>query len=62
MTGPRIKPAPKAAPNSPKFWARSSGGNTSAIYALAIPYVEADMPAMKRPRIQLPATFKRLGY
>ena len=48
-TGPRMNPTPKAAPMSPKFWARFSGGNRSATHALAIAKLVADMPATSRP-------------
>src|SRR5487761_1983692 len=34
--GPSTKPMPKAAPINPKLAARSSGGVTSAMYALAV--------------------------
>ena len=37
-------------PMSPKFWARFSGGLTSAMYAAAVPIDAPQMPATTRPR------------
>ena len=54
MTGPKTKPEPNAAPIRPKFCARLSGGKRSAMKALAMPKLLADMPAMMRPRNSQP--------
>src|SRR5689334_5579106 len=43
------KPMPNAMPIMPKFWARFSGGVTSATYAFAVLKLAAVMPEMMRP-------------
>ena len=47
--GPTMKPTPKATPRSPNLAARSSGGVTSAMYAVAVAKLEAVMPETTRP-------------
>ncbi len=45
-----MKPSPNATPISPKFWARFSGGDTSAMYAETAEMFAPVMPAITRPR------------
>lgn len=47
-TGPTIKPIPKAAPISPKFFARLAGVEISAIDACAMLKFAAASPPIKR--------------
>ena len=49
MSGPATNPTPNPAPMRPKFWARRSGGLTSAMKALAVEYVAPAIPASTRP-------------
>ena len=49
MAGPRMNPMPNAAPTSPKFCARFSGGLMSARYAYAGVYEAPAIPATARP-------------
>ena len=46
--GPATKPTPMAAPRSPIYWARFSGGDRSAIIAWMTPVLPAANPAISR--------------
>ncbi len=50
-----MNPMPNAAPISPKFFARFSGGLTSAMYADAGPNVAPAIPAIVRPKNNQPS-------
>jgi hypothetical protein len=47
--GPTMNPTPKATPRRPNFAARSSGGVTSAMYAVAVGKLDEVMPETTRP-------------